>query len=143
MYPWVLSFHLIAIVAWFAALFYLPRLFVYHAYALEEGDDTGCQRFQVMERKLYRGIMVPAMVCVVVLGLWLVVLNPAVLQQGWFYTKAALVVVLIGFHHMCLAHLKRFANGGKTRRHVFYRFFNEVPTIVLVAVVILTVVKPF
>lgn len=143
MYSWVLALHIIAIVCWFAALFYLPRLFVYHTYAVSEGDERGHQRFEVMERRLYRGIMNPSMIAVLIFGIWLVVLNPEYyLTAGWFYTKAALVVILIGYHHMCLAHMKKFING-KPRSHIYYRIFNEVPTLILLAIVILSVVKPY
>lgn len=144
MYLWVLSLHIIAVVCWFAALFYLPRLFVYHTYALKEGDERGAKRFEVMERKLYRGIMNPAMIAVLIFGIWLLALNfSAYMAQGWIYTKLALVVVLIGYHHICLAHMKRFVNGTNKRSHVYFRVFNEVPTLILLAVVILSVVKPY
>ncbi|MCM2972715.1 protoporphyrinogen oxidase HemJ [Larsenimonas suaedae] len=143
MFLWVKAFHLISLVVWFAALFYLPRLFVYHTSALKQGDEQGSERFKLMERKLYRGIMTPGMIATLVFGLWLVVLAPGVLQQGWFYAKLALVVALIGFHHMCLAQVKRFAADETPRKRVFYQLLNGVPVLVLVAVVILSVVNPF
>jgi len=139
-YLWIKAFHIIAIVTWFAGLFYLPRLFVYHASA---SDTASSERFMIMERKLYRGIMMPSMVAVLVLGIWLLALSPGWMQQGWMHAKLALVVVLIGYHHVCGAFVKRFAKGTNTRSHVFYRWFNEAPVLVLVAIVILVVVKPF
>lgn len=138
---WVKAFHVIAMVCWFAGLFYLPRLFVYHA-ACE--DQPGRERFKIMERKLYRGITTPSMVATVVLGLWLISYNPAgYFSQGWLHAKLALVVVLIGYHFYC-GHLVRVFRDDQNRRsHVFYRWFNELPVLVLVAVVILATVKPF
>lgn len=144
MYAWVLSFHIISIVCWFAALLYLPRLFVYHAHALRQEDRPGSIRFQIMERKLYRGIMNPGMILTLIFGLWLVALDfQSYLTAGWFYTKAALVVILIGFHHICMAHMKRFAAGTPKHGHKYYRIFGIVPALILIAVVILSEVKPF
>ncbi len=140
LYLWIKAFHIISIVCWFAGLFYLPRLFVYHA---SSEDEVGKQRFMVMERRLYRGIMGPSMVATLVFGAWLVYLIPGYLTQGWLHAKLALVVLLIGYHHMCGAQVKRFARGENTRSHVFYRWFNEVPVLFLLAIVILVVVKPF
>ncbi len=137
---WVKAFHIIAMVCWFAALFYLPRLFVYHA---ETKDEAGRERFKVMERKLYRGIMTPSMIATVVLGIWLISYAPAAyMAQGWMHAKLSLVVVLIGYHHYCGAMVKRFAADNNQRSHVFYRWFNEFPVLILIAIVILVVVKP-
>lgn len=144
MYPWVLAFHIISFTCWFAALFYLPRLFIYHAHAMRQNDGQGTTRFQIMERKLYGAIMTPAMILTVVLGLWLVALDFQVyLTAGWFYVKAVLVVLLIGFHHICKAHMKRFASGTNRRGGGYYRVFGVIPAVLLIAVVILSVVKPF
>ncbi|PAU85726.1 TIGR00701 family protein [Pseudomonas sp. WN033] len=140
MYLWIKAFHIIAVVTWFAGLFYLPRLFVYHAMS---EDHASQERFKVMERKLYRGIMIPSMLVAVGLGIWMLYLVPAWLQQGWMHAKLALVVALIGYHHACGAMVRRFANDANRRSHVFYRWFNEAPVLVLVAAVILVVVKPF
>lgn len=137
---WVKAFHIIAVVTWFAGLFYLPRLFVYHAMA---EDSTSRERFKIMERKLYRGIMTPSMIATLVLGLWLLYLNPAWMKMGWMHAKLTLVVLLVGYHHMCLAYMKKFAADANTKSHVFYRWFNEVPVLFLLAIVILVVVKPF
>src|SRR5690606_40029832 len=137
---WVKAFHVIAVVTWFAGLFYLPRLFVYHAMA---EDSASRERFKIMERKLYRGIMTPSMIATLALGIWLLYLNPAWLKMGWMHAKLTLVVLLVGYHHVCLAYMKKFAADANTKSHVFYRWFNEVPVIFLIAIIILAVVKPF
>ncbi|MHC2146943.1 hypothetical protein D3C76_716430 [compost metagenome] len=140
LFLWIKALHIVSVVCWFAGLFYLPRLFVYHA---QSQDSTSQERFVTMERKLYRGIMLPSMIATLVFGIWLMSLTPGFLSQGWMHAKLTLVILLIGYHHMCGAQLKRFARGENTRSHVFYRWFNEVPVLILLAVVILVVVKPF
>ncbi|HEY6609900.1 MAG TPA: protoporphyrinogen oxidase HemJ [Pseudomonas sp.] len=141
LYLWLKALHIIAIVCWFAGLFYLPRLFVYHAMS---EDAPSRERFCIMERKLYRGIMIPSMIATLVFGIWMLALNPGLFASGgWLHAKLALVVLLIGYHHGCGALLKRFARGDNQRGHVFYRWFNEVPVLFLLAIVILVVVKPF
>ncbi|MDF3843345.1 protoporphyrinogen oxidase HemJ [Pseudomonas citronellolis] len=140
MYLWIKALHIVAVVCWFAGLFYLPRLFVYHAMS---EDAASHERFQVMERKLYRGIMGPSMILTILLGAWMLYLTPGWLSQGWLHAKLTLVVLLIGYHHACGAMLKRFARGENRRSHVFFRWFNEVPVLFLLAIVILVVVKPF
>ena len=140
MYQWVLAFHIIAVICWFAALFYLPRLFVYHAMS---EDEISIERFKVMQRKLYRGIANPSMIAAIIFGLWLVTLVPAYLNEIWFQLKAGLVLLLIGYHHMCLSHMKRLAEDRNDKTHVYFRVFNEVPVLFLVGIVILVIVKPF
>ena len=140
MYLWIKAFHLIAVITWFAALFYLPRLFVYHAMS---EDTASIERFKVMERKLLRGIMTPSMIVAVGLGLWLISLMPGYMSQGWMHAKLFLVVLLLGYHHWCGRLVKTFANDANTRSHVWYRWFNEVPVVALIAIVILVIVKPF
>jgi len=138
---WLKAFHIIAVVCWFAALFYLPRLFVYHAMS---EDNTSKERFKIMERKLYRGIMTPSMIAVVILGTWLLTLNPSYyFSQGWIHAKLTLVAILIGYHFYCGYLLKQFRDDINTKSHKFYRFFNEAPVLILIAVVILAVVRPF
>lgn len=135
---WVKSFHIVFLVAWYAGLFYLPRLFVYHAMA---DDEVSRERFKVMERKLYRGIMMPCMVLTIALGTWLWM--GWGFRGGWLHAKLALVILLLA-HHFWLGHLvKVFARDANTRSHVFYRWINEIPLLYLVAIVILVVVKPF
>ncbi|SFX36802.1 protoporphyrinogen oxidase HemJ [Marinospirillum alkaliphilum] len=143
-YLWLKAFHIIAIVTWFAALFYLPRLFVYHTQAEQEGDQRGAERFCVMERKLYRGIMTPSMLVALALGLALLSMNfTGYLEQGWMRTKLALVVLLLIYHFWCGALLRQFAAGVNRHSHVWYRIFNELPVFILVFVVVLVVVKPW
>ena len=136
---WIKSFHIVFMVAWFAGLFYLPRLFVYHAQA---EDKTSIERFKIMERKLYIGIMTPCMVLTLGLGVWLWLGYG--FRGGWLHAKLALVLVLVA-HHFYLGKLIRdFKNGRNRHGHVFYRWLNEVPTLpALIGIVILVVVKPF
>ena len=135
---WVKAFHIIAVVTWFAALFYLPRLFVYHAMS---EDAASIERFKVMERKLYRGIMTPSAMVAVTLGLWLWL--GFGFAGGWLHAKLALVTVLLIYHVYCGKLLRDFRDDRNRHGHVFYRWFNEFPVLILVAVVILVVVKPF
>jgi putative membrane protein len=138
---WIKAFHIIAVVTWFAALFYLPRLFVYHT--LSE-DDISRKRFTLMERKLYRGIATPSMIVVIIFGAWMSHLQwPYYASSGWYWCKLILVALLIGYHHLCLRYHKQLANEQCQKSHVFFRWFNEFPALLLVAIVILVVVKPF
>lgn len=142
MFEWIKALHIIAVVTWFAALFYLPRLYVYHAMT-DASDRAGLERFKTMERKLYRGIMTPSAIAVAVLGTWLLALNADYyMAQGWMHAKLALVLLLYGYHGYCGRLLRDFANDRNTRSHVFYRVFNELPVVILVAAVILVVVRP-
>ena len=138
---WVKAFHLMAVVTWFAALFYLPRLFVYHAMC---EDEAGNARFKIMERKLYRGIMTPSAIIALLLGIWL--MSYYTLDQlktmHWLHAKLTLVFLLFGYHGMCGRLLKQFAANNNQHSHVFYRWFNELPVLILIAVIILAVVKP-
>lgn len=139
---WVKALHIIAIVCWFAALFYLPRLFVYHAMS---DDDISHQRFQVMERKLYRGIMWPSLIATLVTAHFLVDWGDPVYHYHdalWFYIKVALVGILIIYHLFCGYYRKKLIENAYYKSHKFWRFFNELPTVILLACVILVVVKP-
>lgn len=143
---WVKAFHIIAMVCWFAAIFYLPRLFVYHTQALKEGDSKGSERFKIMERKLYRGIMTPSAVITTILGLWMLIdrWDGYFSQATWMHIKLALVILLIGYHHACGSLLKKFAEDRNTRSETFFRVFNEIPVFILLAVIILVTLKqPF
>lgn len=143
MYLWLKALHLIAVVTWFAALFYLPRLFVYHA-GTDAADSAGRERFRLMERRLYRGIMTPSAIAVFVFGVWLLALNWDFYKtQGWMHAKLAIVFLLYGYHGMCGRFVRDFANDRNTRSPLFYRIFNEMPVIALIAVVILVIVRPF
>jgi putative membrane protein len=135
---WIKSLHIIFVVAWFAGLFYLPRLFVYHA--LSE-DRPGIERFKIMERKLYYGIMAPSAVLTVGFGLWLWLGYG--ISGGWLHAKLALVVMLIAYHLYCGKLLADFKHDRNRRGHVYYRWFNEIPVLILIGVVILVVVKPW
>ncbi len=140
---WLKAFHIIAMVTWFAALFYLPRLFVYHA-MLEPDDERGDARLHTMERKLYRGIMTPGGVATVASGLALMAAyGPAVAHWGWLHAKLVLVAALIGYHIWCGRLVQAFAQGRNRRGHVWYRWFNEAPTLLLIGIIILAVVRPF
>ncbi len=138
---WIKSFHLIFMVSWFAGLFYLPRLFVYHAMT---DDEAGNERFKIMERKLYR-FVTPFMILTVVFGLWLLYDYAWLAFSGmlWLHIKLLLVAVLIGYHFYCGHLVKVFANDESRRSHVWFRWFNELPVILLFAIVILVMVKPF
>lgn len=136
---WIKAFHIISVVTWFAALFYLPRLFVYHAMA---EDEISRERFKVMERKLYRGIMNPSAFVAVGLGLALLVVQPFWLLHGWMHIKLALVVLLVAYHWYCGRLLRAFAQDRNVHGHVWYRWFNELPVIVLIGAVLLVVLKP-
>jgi putative membrane protein len=134
---WIKSLHIIFMVTWFAGLFYLPRLFVYHAMS---NDPPGIERFKVMERKLYYGIMTPGAVLTILFGLWLWLGYG--ISGGWLHVKLALVIGLIGYHLYCGKLLVDFKHDRNRHSHVYYRWFNEIPVVLLIAVVILVVVKP-
>lgn len=134
---WVKSFHIVFVVAWFAGLFYLPRLFVNHAMAETPAEAA---RLALMEHKLYR-FMTPLAWLAVGLGLWLWL--GFGFAGGWLHAKLALVILLIGYHWYCGRILRAFAADQNTRSHVFYRWFNEAPVLLLLVIVILVVVKPF
>jgi putative membrane protein len=138
---WVKSFHIIFMVAWFAGLFYMPRLFVYHAQAT---DVVSIERFKVMERKLYYGIMTPCMVLTLGLGLWLWGGYRIGFGAGWMHAKLALVAVLVAQHIYLGKLMIDFKHDRNRHSHVFYRWLNEIPTLpALIGIVILVVVKPF
>ena len=135
------TLHIVFMVAWFAGLFYLPRLFVYHALAAPD-DRIGVERFKTMERKLFAGIMTPSAVLTVAFGVWLW-LGYGV-AGGWLHAKLALVAILIGFHVYLGVLLLDFARDRNRHGHVFYRWLNEIPALpLLVAIVWLAVAKPF
>ncbi len=133
----VKSLHILFVTSWFAGLFYLPRIFVNLAM-----DDNPAvrERLLLMARKLYR-FMTILMIPALVFGVWLWLGYG--IGGGWMHAKLALVVVLIGYHHMCKAHLKRFEAGTNTKSHVWFRWFNEVPVLLMLAVILLVVTKPF
>lgn len=140
LYLWVKAAHLISVIAWMAALLYLPRLFVYHAEA-EPGTDKA-ETFKVMERRLLRLIANPAMIATWAFGLWLMFGYVGWLA-GWLHAKLALVAALTVYHHYLAAWRKAFAEDRNKRPARFYRIMNEVPTVLFIGIVILAVVKPF
>ncbi len=135
---WIKALHIIFMVTWFAGLFYLPRLFVYHAMA---EDAPGRERFKAMERKLYRGIMAPSAVLTIVFGAWLWLGYG--FAGGWLYAKLGIVALIAAYHLYCGKLLADFARDRNTKSHLWYRWFNEMPVVFLAAAVILAVVKPF
>jgi putative membrane protein len=144
---WLKAFHVVGVVSWFAALLYLPRLFVYHAQvqpprtAAPIDDVLGNARFKVMERKLFM-IMTVAAVLAIGFGGAMLALAPDYLLMRWLQVKLALVLVLVGYHGACFALVQEFAADRNSHSERWYRLFNELPALLLVAIVILVVVKP-
>lgn len=136
---WIKALHIVFVASWFAGLFYLPRIFVNLAM---ETDPVVNERLLLMARKLYR-FMTLLMVPALVLGLWLWLQYGIGEQSIWMYLKLFLVLLLVGYHHICKSLLKKFENGENTHSHIWYRWFNEIPVLGMIAVVILVVVKPF
>jgi putative membrane protein len=137
----VKSLHIVFMVTWFAGLFYLPRLFVYHALAAPD-DRVGIARFKTMERKLYYGIMTPGAALTIAFGLWLWLGYG--ISGGWLYAKLVLVAMLVAFHVYLGTLMRDFAHDRNRHGHMFYRWINEIPALpILVAVVFLVVLKPF
>ena len=137
---WVKAFHIIFAITWFAGLFYLPRLFVYHAIA---NDAAGIDRFKVMERKLFFRIITPGALLTILLGIWLLTYLPGYLATGWMLMKLGLITLLSLYHVWCGVLLKHFKEDRNRHSHVWFRWFNEIPVLALVAIVVLAVVKPF
>lgn len=135
---WVKSFHIIFMVTWFAGLFYLPRLFVYHAMST---DTDSIERFKIMERKLLIGIMTPGAVLTVITGLWLWLGYG--FSGGWLQVKLIFVLILMAYHAWCFKLVSDFRRDRNAKGHVWYRWFNEFPVLILIGIVILVVVKPF
>lgn len=142
LYVWIKALHIVAVIAWMVGLLYLPRLFVYHCKA--EKGSVQSETFKVMERKLLRQIMTPAMVVSIALGIWLL-LMPGVIDWSdiWIYLKLGLVALLLVNHGLIARFRRDFAEDRNQRSQTFYRFFNEAPTLVMIAIVIFVVVKPF
>ncbi len=136
---WLKAFHIVFVVTWFAGLFYLPRLFVYHASAT---DPAGIERFKTMERRLL-AIMTIGAVLAAVFGLSMIALSPALLNFGWLKLKLLLVAILIGYHIWCRQLVQDFRRDGNRHSERWYRLFNEAPGLLLIAIVVLAVVKPF
>lgn len=143
-YLWFKAFHLVGVVAWFAGMFYLPRLFVYHAEANEQPEAVRWllqQQYQIMEKRLYRIIMTPAMVLTVAMAIGMVIVAPDLLKETWLHIKFGLVLVLLGYHHFCARLMKEMAAGQFRFTGQQFRWFNEFPTVLFVIVVLLAVFK--
>lgn len=139
-YPWLKSLHIVAVISWMAGLLYLPRLFVYHA----DAEPAVAQTLAVMERRLLQAIMNPAMLAVWALGILLAFTPTAVdWNAGWFHAKLLLVVLLTGFHMLCARWRKDLLKPDHSRPQRFYRIANEVPTVLMIAIVLLVVARPF
>jgi len=137
---WVKAFHIIFMVTWFSGLFYLPRLYVYHATST---DTISRERFKIMEAKLYHFIMTPGAILTLVCGIWLLSYNPhGYLQMFWMDIKLGMIFFLIIYHLYLGKLLRNFANDKNQHSHVFYRWLNEVPVIFLIVIVLLAIIKP-
>jgi putative membrane protein len=140
MYDWIKAFHVIAVIAWMAGMLYLPRLFVYHCEAPKGSPQS--ETFKVMERRLLKGIINPAMIATWLLGLTLVWYGH-LYWEPWFHAKFALVLVMSAVHGLYVRYVRDFAEDRNTRTAKFYRVINEVPTVLMIGIVILVIVKPF
>jgi putative membrane protein len=136
---WLKGFHIIFVVTWFAGLFYLPRLFVYHADAT---DTVSIERFKVMERRLFTMMTIGAALTIV-FGVGLVLSTPAFMQMKWLHAKLTLVALLVAYHLWCLRIVITFGRNANRRSARWYRIFNEVPSLILIGIVFLVVLKPF
>ncbi len=138
---WVKAFHIITVITWLAGIFYLPRLFVYHT---KIKDNTSSTMFKTMEKRLYYGIMMPSFIIATILGLWLLFAYAwmAYSSQYWLIIKLVLAGLLIGYHFVCGYFVNTFKNDNNTKSTKFYRIFNEIPVLIVIAIIILAVVKP-
>lgn len=140
MYEWVKVIHILAVISWMAGLLYLPRLFVYHC-QVEAGSEAS-EKFKIMERKLLRGIMNPAMIAAWIFGLW-TAHELSAWDQGWFHAKSALVILLTAAHMVYAKHRKSFEQDANQKSEGYYQVINEVPAVLMIGIVIIVVVKPF
>ncbi len=143
-YLWFKAFHIVGVVAWFAGMFYLPRLFVYHAEANEQPEAVRSilqQQYQIMEKRLYRIIMTPAMILTLAMAVGMVISAPDLLKETWLHIKLGLVLILTGYHGICALLMKEMAAGKFRFSGQQFRWFNEFPTVLFVVVVLLAVFK--
>ena len=140
-YLWIKAFHIISVIAWMAGLLYLPRLYVYHA-DTKPGSELS-EKFKIMERRLLRGIVNPSMIAVFVFGILLAGILGSEVAVGWFYLKIALVLILAALHGQMARWRKEFERDERVHTARFFRIMNEIPTVLMIAIVILAVVKPF
>jgi protoporphyrinogen IX oxidase len=142
LFPWILALHVISLIAWMAGLFYLPRLYVYHCQVLPGSAES--ERFKVMERRLLKQIMTPAMIATWLFGI-LLVLTPGIISwtQGWWHVKLVCVLLMSGFHGATSRWRRDFLHDRNRRSERFYRIVNEIPTVLMIVIVIMVIVKPF
>lgn len=140
-YTWFKALHLVAVISWMAGLLYLPRLFVYHADA-EKGSEVS-ETLKIMERRLLRIIMNPAMIAAWVFGLCMLWGQPDLFKQGWMHAKLLCIVLMTGFHHALSAWRKKFVKDANTKSAKFYRRVNEIPTLLMIVIVVMVIVRPF
>ena len=140
-YDLIKALHIISVISWMAGMLYLPRLFVYHVNAVVGGELS--ETLKLMERRLLKFIINPAMIATFVFGIALIALQPVYLQMGWMYAKLALVLLMSGVHGFYAASVKRFASGENKRSATFWRWMNEAPTVLMIGIVLLVVLKPF
>lgn len=141
MYLWIKAFHLIAAISWMVGLLYLPRLYVYHA--MVESGSARAETFALMERRLLKAIMTPAMIVTFILGFWMIILNPGLFEEWWFIAKFVMVFIMAGVHGKLSKMRRGLENGSDVRSDKYYRVWNEVPTVLLIGIVIMVVVQPF
>jgi protoporphyrinogen IX oxidase len=141
LYLWLKALHIIAIIAWMAGMLYLPRLFVYHVDAPKGSAQS--ETFKIMEKRLLRLIINPAMVASIILGLGMIALDPSLLSQGWMHAKLTLVIGMIVLHIFLARWRRAFENDQNRHSARFFRIINEVPTLLMIGIVILVVIKPF
>ena len=141
MYLWIKAFHLIAAISWMVGLLYLPRLYVYHA--MVEPGSARAETFALMERRLLKAIMTPAMIVTFILGIWMIVLNPGLFEEWWFIAKFVMVVIMAGVHGKLSKMRRGLEDGSDVRSDKYYRVWNEVPTVLLIGIVIMVIVQPF
>lgn len=140
-YEWVKAFHVIAVMSWMAGLLYLPRLFVYHAQA--EMGSVRSETYKLMERRLLKAIMNPAMIISWALGIWMIVLNPSLFEFGWMWVKFGCVILMTACHMVFAKMRRQFEEDSAIRKDKRYRIWNEVPTLLMVVIVIMAVAEPF
>jgi putative membrane protein len=140
-YDWLLTLHILAVISWMVGMLYLPRLFVYHAGA-EKTSETS-ETFKIMERRLLRSIMTPAMLATLLFGGLMLMANPDMLHEPWMHTKLTCVFLMAGLHGYFAKTVKTFARDANTRPSSFYRWLNEMPTVLMIIIVLMVVVRPF
>ena len=141
MYLWIKAFHLIAAISWMVGLLYLPRLYVYHA--MVEPGSARAETFALMERRLLKAIMTPAMIVTFILGFWMIILNPSLFEEWWFIAKFVMVFIMAGVHGKLSKMRRGLEDSSDVRSDKYYRVWNEIPTILLIGIVIMVIVQPF